>query len=172
MRLKESKGYILKKVLATLENGAIALSRHSLHGSLGAFRVLRDFEQLQDMSDRQLRSVSRYTLDKKYITISKIDGKIKITLTNAGKTIMQRGALKALRPKKQDVWDHRWRIVIFDIPNYLKSARDAFAATLKRLGFIHFQKSVFLCPYPCEEELEILVDYFGISKHVEIIIAS
>lgn len=103
--------------------------------------------------------------------VSKEGGGTHISLTSAGKTVVQRQALRALQPPKQEVWDKKWRLVMFDIPNHMKAARDGFAGTLKRLGFAHYQKSVFICPYPCEEELEVVAEYYGVVEHVDIVTA-
>ena len=40
---------------------------------------------------------------------------------------------------------------------------------LKDLGFIQFQKSVWIYPYPCEEEILFVADFYGVRKHVEIL---
>ena len=165
------RGEMLDRVLSTIENAAIAITRHPRHTSISAYKAMREFEKLQDISDRQLRSITSYIVAKKYITVTKQGNAAEIALTESGKKTVARQALLALKPRKQTVWDRKWRIVIFDIPNPLKTARDAFAATLKRLGFIHVQKSVFISPYPCEEELEVVADYFGVADCIEIIIA-
>ncbi len=162
---------VLGRVLSTVANAAIAMARHPGNTSLSAYRTMREFEKLQDISDRQLRSVSRYIVAKKHISITKQGNTAEIVLSESGKKIVAHQALLALKPQKQKIWDKKWRIVIFDIPNRLKTARDGFAATLKRLDFIHVQKSVFISPYPCEEELEVVADYFGVADCIEIIIA-
>ena len=68
-------------------------------------------------------------------------------------------------------WDRKWRIVIFDIPEYLKSTRDIMRARLKQIGMIELQKSVFVHPYPCEKEIEFLTEFYEVKPHVRLIIA-
>ncbi|OGG79169.1 hypothetical protein A3A39_03565 [Candidatus Kaiserbacteria bacterium RIFCSPLOWO2_01_FULL_54_13] len=171
MLISERRGDVLEKVLSNIGNFALAITRHGGNTSLSAYRAMREFERLQELSDSQLRYISRYIVDKKYITITKRGRLSEMTLTDAGRTFVQSAALRALKLRKQKRWDGKWRIVLFDIPNYMKAARDAFAATLKRLEFVHVQKSVFISPYPCEEEIEVVSDYFGVSENVEIIVA-
>lgn len=74
-------------------------------------------------------------------------------------------------PKRPIVWDSKWRIVMFDVPNHLKKSRDGFAGLLKSFEFEHMQKSVFVSPYPCEEEIEAAADYYNISDCVDMIVA-
>ena len=169
--LVRRRGKLLGRVLATIANAAIAMARHPGNTSLSAYRAMREFEKLQDISDRQLRSVSRYIVAKKHISISRQGNTAEIVLSESGKKIVAWQALLALKPQKQKVWDKKWRVVIFDIPNQLKAARDGFAAMLKRLDFIHVQKSVFISPYSCEEKLEVVADYFNVTDCIEIIIA-
>ena len=163
---------MLSKVLNTLVNAAVAISSHPSRNSLSVYRTMRDFREMQALSDRQLRTVSRYIVDKKYIVLNgSRGGGATIRLTEAGKTIVERKALLDLKPKRQKEWNRLWRLVMFDIPTHLKVSRDKFAGLLKELGFIHYQKSVFIYPYPCEEELEILAEYHGISEYVDVIVA-
>ena len=68
-------------------------------------------------------------------------------------------------------WDRQWRIVIFDIPQELHRQRNNFRNKLKNLGFYMLQKSVFVLPYPCEEELGYICQDLGITDYVDIITA-
>lgn len=63
-------------------------------------------------------------------------------------------------------WDGVWRIVFFDIPEPLKTKRDQFAGHLKRLGFGVLQRSVFICPYPCREEVTLMARYYKIDRYI------
>lgn len=73
--------------------------------------------------------------------------------------------------QKNIKWDHQWRIVIFDIPQEMHRQRNNFRNKLKSLGFYMLQKSVFVFPYPCEEELGDICDDLGITECVDIITA-
>lgn len=68
-------------------------------------------------------------------------------------------------------WDKKWRIVIFDIPEQFKHARRIFRSKLKVLGFRMVQKSVFICPFPCEKEINFLSQYLKIIPYVDVITA-
>jgi len=65
-------------------------------------------------------------------------------------------------------WDGLWRVVIFDIPVHYNKARTAFRAKLKELGFVQIQKSVWVCPYPCETEILFVADFFSVRRYIEI----
>lgn len=88
-----------------------------------------------------------------------------ISLTSKGKQmagIYQIDALKIPKPKQ---WDGKWRILLFDIPEKLRITREAFRGKLRELGFCPLQKSAWIHPYDCETEVELLKDFFGLSKN-------
>lgn len=75
---------------------------------------------------------------------------------------MQIDDLKIANPKK---WDKKWRLVIFDIAQMKKIYREAFRGKLKELGFRSLQKSVWIHPFECRPEVELLKDFFGLSDN-------
>jgi phenylacetic acid degradation operon negative regulatory protein len=68
-------------------------------------------------------------------------------------------------------WDGKWRIVMFDIPQKYERQRHLFRAKLKTLGFQMIQKSVFVIPYPCEQELSRVCHSLKLLDHVDVIVA-
>jgi len=78
-----------------------------------------------------------------------------------------------LQIKKPKHWDHKWWIVIFDIAHTNRIKREALRGLLKRLDFYQLQKSVWVCPYDCRDEVEVLKDFFGLTdKEIRLIVAS
>ena len=67
---------------------------------------------------------------------------------------------------KKQVWDNKWRLVFFDIPEKYRWGRDSLRKKLKELGFFELQKSVFIFPYECKDEVDFIIEYYGIRKHV------
>ena len=74
-----------------------------------------------------------------------------------------------LRISNQAKWDGKWRILMFDIPEKEKGAREALRNKIKELGLIQFQKSVWLYPYPCENEIDFIAEYYQIGKYINLI---
>lgn len=64
--------------------------------------------------------------------------------------------------------DGKWRIVVFDIPEKKRHGRDALREKLCELGFYELQKSVLVFPYPCQDELDFLIEYFGLRRYVRV----
>ena len=69
-------------------------------------------------------------------------------------------------PKK---WDGQIYLIMFDVPDSKRNARDALRQKLQSLGCFQFQRSVWAHPFPCYEEIMYVADVFGIANHVEVI---
>jgi len=69
--------------------------------------------------------------------------------------------LSIARPKK---WDGKWRLIIFDIPAASNVIRDVFRGKLKEFGFCQLQKSTWIYPFECTEEIKLLRDFLGADK--------
>jgi|GEM_PF-3245548 len=163
MRIKGQR--VVPKILSTVENMLIA----PLYGdgtTSGIYRAFRAFDRLQAIPDEQLRQTVRYVIGKKYVELTHDGDGTRVVLTEAGKKLVGRLAIDALKPPKQKEWDGIWRVVMFDVPETLKTRRDGFAANLKRLGFAQIQKSVFVLPHPCFEEVELLADFHQVALYI------
>ena len=94
------------------------------------------------------------------------DGNIKIVLSEQGeKRVLQFKIDQLILPKLKH-WDDHWRIVLYDIPEKNKPAREALREKLKELGFYEWQKSVFIFPFPCRDEIDFLIEFFEIRSYV------
>ncbi len=96
-------------------------------------------------------------------------GNVKITITKDGRQKMLSYNIDDIHINKTARWDKKWRLVIFDIPVDKKQARDAFGRKLRSLSFYPLQKSVYITPYPCEDEIEFLAAVFDVRRHVLIL---
>lgn len=100
------------------------------------------------------------------------NGKFTIELTEKGRRKVKEIQLDELTIKKSDFWDKKWRMVIFDIPDKTRRrARDALRDKLRDVGFCQLQKSVWVFPYPCENEIQFLCELFDINPFVNIVVA-
>lgn len=118
---------------------------------------------------RKVKRILKRLHHSELISTKEVDGEVVLTLTRKGEQKILKFKIDELEIKKPKKWDKKWRLVIFDIPNTKKKAREIFRETLKRLGFLKLQKSVFLYPYPCEDEIEFFRLNLGISKFVQLL---
>jgi DNA-binding transcriptional regulator PaaX len=158
-------GLLIGKVLGILANGfALALSRDKKQ----RFRLHQECDQLWRTIDRkQLYYILRRLQLKGFVKIIKQANDVeKFYLSKEGKKRWLQYQLRNLKLKKSKRWDKKWRIVLFDIPELQKKIRDALRRKLKDLGFLEFQKSVFIYPFPCKDEINFIINFFNIEDNV------
>ncbi len=93
------------------------------------------------------------------------DGSCSIILTEKGRLKILTYHFEKMRIKGEK-WDKKWRMVIFDIPEKLKSGRNALRNKIKELGFYELQKSVWVYPYKCKDEIDFVIEFFGLREYV------
>ena len=111
------------------------------------------------------RSIARLH-KQKIVEVFTKDGVHYVKLTERGKKRILKYALSELAIDKPKHWDGYWRLIIYDIENKRKRMRDLFRDNLKSLGFLQLQKSVWIYPYPCEEQITFLREYCGVGNEV------
>lgn len=90
----------------------------------------------------------------------------RIELTPEGRAAAKRVSLEYLQLKKPAVWDGVWRLVIWDIPESRRGLRNGVRRILARLGFIRIQRSVWVSPLPCEEEISAVREELGLQQGI------
>lgn len=118
----------------------------------------------------RIRAKKLRELEKKKIVSFKElgNGKIKIELTHKGKLLTREYDLDNLKLNKPKIWDKKWRVIMYDIPDYHKKARDAFRRKIREMGLYPIQKSVWVSPYDCMPEIEFLCAVFDIDMNSHI----
>lgn len=167
---KKPKSEIVKDVLYWLFiTGAILIAATSPYFIRN---LLRNYKKLKRYSKRKIHDTF-YDLRKRgLINIEKRNHQIYISLTEKGRKKAGWFQIDSLRIKKPKKWDKKWRLVIFDIAQFKKIYRESFRGKLKELKFFPLQKSVWIHPYDCQAEIELLKDFFGLSeKEVRLIVA-
>ncbi|MFH1170617.1 MAG: CRISPR-associated endonuclease Cas2 [Candidatus Vogelbacteria bacterium] len=87
-------------------------------------------------------------------------------LTSAGKQKLKLYQLNEIEIKKPKYWDERWRVVIFDIKEMRRRARNQLRNQLMQFNFQRLQQSVWVSPYECEELIFMVKTAFGLGKEV------
>ncbi|MEK7510307.1 MAG: hypothetical protein AAB567_01965 [Patescibacteria group bacterium] len=149
--------------------GMITIAATSPYFGVAVWRSLHNRKRY---AKRKFADTFTRLLRRGMIEMTRNGHDIHLTLTEKGKEAagyMQIDELKIKRPKR---WDGYWRLILFDIANLKTMHRNAFRAKLKSLGFTPLQKSIWLCPFDCKPEIEILKDFFGLTeKEVRLVVA-
>jgi len=146
-----------------------ASSPYSPHFPVYVIRKListfRKKKNIQEKEENQRFNNAFYYLRRKgYLDIRKKGKQIYISLTKEGRKKAGKYSVDNLEIKKPKIWDKKWRIVVFDIPNLTKIKREAFRGKLKELGFYKLQQSVWIYPYDCRKEIGLLRQFFGLNQ--------
>lgn len=159
---KKPRSEIVKDVFKYLAiSGAIYIAAGSPYFALNLGKIIKGLKRY----NKKKVYDSFYNLKRQgYIRTKYNKGQMHISLTEKGKKKagwLQIDELKIGKPRK---WDKKWRIVTFDIIHLKKVHRDAFRGKLKELGFQPLQKSVWIHPFNCRDEVGLLRDFFGLTK--------
>lgn len=163
---KDSRTYKILKCLL-LAGGAVALSTINPFGGAQLVRglVREYFQKKKFKRELFLRDLKRLQVRKLIDYRVLPNGEIKIVLDKLGRKYELIYRFDTLQLNKGNKWDGRWRMVMFDIPDYNKKARDALRNKLRILGLHTIQESVFLTPYECEKEIDFICSVFDISRN-------
>ena len=157
-----------QKILLLLSSGVVlGLSRSPKN----YFKIMKDLPSAWKEIDknRLYRVVREFYNDRLVDFKENKDGLVTIIITKEGEKKALKFKIDEMEIKKLAKWDGEWRIVIFDIPERFKKAREALRKKLKDLGFIKLQESVFVLPYECEDEINFIVEVFLIRPFVRFV---
>lgn len=122
----------------------------------GFFRLRRSCYQLQKKHWIEFTSKDAY-------------GNHVFRITDIGKSeikkILNETPRGIIRP---NAWDHKWRLIFFDIPVTYNNARDALRYGLRSLGCYPIQQSVWAHPFPCVKEIKEIAIKLRLRDYVKI----
>ena len=161
-----------KGILLVLGIGALAASVIVAPNIIQVIALIqKTSKKLDKYQSRSLRITLQRLKEQKFITIGEQDGKIIISITEKGKKRVLQYQIDDMKIAIPEKWDKKWRIVIFDIPNKKTLARNVLRDKLKELGFCLIQKSVWLYPYDCKDEIDFLKEVYEIRPFVKLAVA-
>lgn len=112
-----------------------------------------------------------YLKNQRLVDFKEKNGEQILTLSEEGKKRILKFNIGKLEIKKPRKWDGLWRVIIFDIPERQRQGRDILRSFLQRLGFYQLQKSCFVYPFECKDEVDFLTEIYNISQYINFIIA-
>lgn len=166
---KENDRLSSKEILTILASGAvIALAFVIPAAPLALAPFILDGSKYKGW---RLRESVKRLRKQKLVEIVYKDGEPLVKITDQGRIRALRYKLSEMRIEKPKVWDRKWRMVIFDIPEKFKRMREIFRQHLKIMGFYPLQKSVWVHPYPCFDEIEFLRQIYHVGISVTYVVA-
>jgi DNA-binding transcriptional regulator PaaX len=137
----------------------------------GSMFTLKPFMDDENNFDREkFRRTLRHAKDYGYIGVKEKNGEITLTLSEAGHEKALKYSLKDMHIETPPFWDKKWRLVLFDIPQDKKLARNVFKNKLNDMGFALIQKGAYVHPYPCHNEIEFIRSLYEIKPYVKLLV--
>lgn len=157
MRAKEKRrrGYLQGVLLSSIALSGVVLVATIAPNALAQLRYLPAIKRAQ-LRYRAKTTLGRLAIQG-LIEFEKRNGKSYARITPAGRKALIFEQQKAvIRDGKKRRWDKRWRVIIFDIPERRRKARDRLRITMRELGFARLQDSVWVYPYDCEDLMALI----------------
>lgn len=164
-RKRRKKENVQRAILQTLAvAGAVGVSVIALPLLIGIGQVAK--QAGYRIRYRANTAVGRLA-QKGWIKFAERNGKKHIEITEVGRRALalEQARASTLARKKRR-WDKRYRLVMFDIPQYRKSTRDRLRLLMRDFGFLRIQDSVWLSPYDCEELIALVKAELRLGKDV------
>ncbi|HSA83869.1 MAG TPA: hypothetical protein VLF20_03200 [Patescibacteria group bacterium] len=162
---------LTKSLLAVLYGGAV-VGLTLVFPNVGILYKTFKKDQWDEARRRgTLRSAIKRLEKQSLVAWGEMDGQTRLVLTEDGKKKVLQFEVENLQLKRPTKWDGLWRIIIFDIPENKKLAREIFRKKLKALEFTQLQKSVFVSRFPCKDEIDFLRHILEIAPFVHYVLA-
>jgi len=149
--MKKLKKYsLIKRILFILMDKYEDLFDLSIMIMFNPHELMRTRGSLMEYRNHLYKNI--YNLNKSpYFDVK--DGKF--YLNYKGRIEIIRQIIKDKRGIR--LWDHKWRAIIFDVPEKNRHERNFLRKELKWMGFKELQHSVWITPYDIEKELLCLL---------------
>lgn len=125
-----------------------------------------DQKQWNQFNQSRLRQILNRLHKQKVVKIDENNGETILKLTEKGMVRFLKFKLEDMILDKHQKWDGTWRIIIYDISNHKRLTSEVFRKLLRKLEFLKLQRSVYLTPYSCTEQIEFLRQFYNIGQEV------
>ena len=159
------EGSIGKAILATLAGGAIIFAAIAAPNAVQALTPLIN-KGHRRVNRRSLERAVKRLKNKRLIEFAVKNGKTVLQITEQGKKRLREFDFETMTLNVSTKWNGKWTVILFDIPEDKKNARDAFRRKISQIGCFPYHKSVFVHPSNCSDEIDFITELFHISRNV------
>jgi DNA-binding transcriptional regulator PaaX len=163
---KDLRAKIIDEIIRFSTGGMFVVAGVLLPGTVLAFHkplaaLLGKLDQRE--REREVRQ-AMYRMKARGLLVGDYEHGLEIT--DKARRRLAKIDLDSLELQSTDVWDGKWRIVIYDIPEEHAIARRLLQERLLRYGCIMLQKSTWITPFPCRNDVVALSTYYGVSAYI------
>ena len=113
--------------------------------------------------EREVRRILYYMKSRGYLAGDYEHG---LQITEKARRRLKRIRLSDVTIQPQTVWDKAWRVIIYDIPEKHASARRNLTRQLRCMGCFQLQRSTWITPFPCRNEVEAISSQYLIDSFI------
>jgi len=158
---------LTREILFITAAGPVILSSLFLPNAPQILKPLIKWRKNWNKIDRHLiYNAIRRLNQKRLVELVEKNNKLYIKITGDGKKVIKNFDYDNLELLRSKVWDKKWRLVVFDIPDKKKKERRALSKKLKDIGFYAMQESVFIYPYNCRDEIDFICEFLSVGHYV------
>lgn len=134
--------------------------------------LIKEFTK-KEIPQKKIKRVLKNLERKELIQIVEKDGEAYVSLKSGWTPIILKYSLKPLLDlkRKKKKWTGKWFIVVFDVPEVQRNKRDYLRDYLQAIGFFRYQQSVYIFPYECKKEIELVKKIVEGAKYITYITA-
>lgn len=163
---KPERGSLAQSILQLIE-----AEFEAEHAEANALQVINYFRPQDRFERNRIWKAIKYLEEQNRIAIRERGDEYYILLTQEGKVKLAEVAIWDLSIAAPKRWDKKWRLVMFDFPKEMTTTRNSFRVKLEELGFKPYQRSVYIYPFECTEEMQSICDFFQAHEYVRYIVA-
>ena len=138
-----------------------------------SFQMTKELVKQVFLVDKKPKNTNQYfnkLRKQKLISFFQKGDLCEISLTEEGRNIYLRFNYQNLKIKPPKIWDRYFRMIVFDIPENKRSSRDSLRNKLKELNCVKYNDSVWVYPFPCEDEINFIANYWKVGKYVQFVL--
>ncbi len=161
---------ITRTILGVIATAGIVGVAAVAPGAFQLVRLLRKSTVRRYEAPSYIRRTIKSLQKRGLVRVTVKSGEMRVYLTEKG----EREVLKYQIKEKcllQGHWDKKWRIIIFDIEERRRFARDGIRSDMEELGLVRLQDSVWVYPFDCEEVVTLLKAHYKLGKQLVYITA-
>ncbi len=156
MNTKEGINTTLKLIGLTGLSGVVISAPNATQGLKQLLKKSKGINHQRVLAELKRQGLVHITQD---------EDRMHYTVTPAGAHRLQLMILDEIIIEVPKKWDKRWRVVSFDVPITHSKQRMAFTQKLRGYNFIMLQKSVWVHPAPCFDQIEQLASHYNIMRY-------
>lgn len=117
--------------------------------------------------ERTTRTTLNRMKNQGWLEVEKIGRKSRYILTKSGRDVLEQGRQRIFEPSLVE-WDETWQVVVYSLPEGLRTQRDEFRKKLVWFGFSRFTGGTWIAAHNRYSELQEIIKQLAIEDHVAI----